>query len=88
MVFRYLSPVRSRALKMLEIGIGCTMSYGGGHSIELWKRYIPNLELHMVDVDSKVRPSASLSTILASRPLAPHPHPHIVNSNYHIQQVH
>ena len=28
-------------LKMLEIGLGCNMPYGEGHSIKVWKDYFP-----------------------------------------------
>eukprot|EP00760_Papus_ankaliazontas_P002361 PhM_4_TR10962/c1_g2_i1/m.85518 len=48
---KYLDPVRASGqhIKMLEIGIGCDMTYGPGWSYALWSHYLPNLELYMVD---------------------------------------
>ncbi len=38
---------------MLEIGLGCGMSYGPGGSIPVWKDFFGNkLTLHMVEYDA------------------------------------
>ena len=42
---KYLEPLRDRKLKMLEIGLGCDMSYGPGASYHTWLEYLPNVEL-------------------------------------------
>lgn len=37
--------------KMLEIGLGCTMTYGPGASLKFWKQLLPNAELWESDID-------------------------------------
>lgn len=51
---KYFEPdnVRLRVRKILEIGLGCNMAYGPGHSVMLWKRYFPNAEIWMADYDA------------------------------------
>lgn len=41
----FLSSLRGRRVKLLEIGLGCDMNYGPGASVNLWQHYLPNLEL-------------------------------------------
>jgi hypothetical protein len=44
--------LRDRPIKMLEIGLGCGMSYGPGGSIPVWKDFFGDqLTLHMVEYD-------------------------------------
>ena len=33
--------LRHPEMKMLEIGLGCTMKYGAGGSVKLWKKLFP-----------------------------------------------
>lgn len=40
-----LPPGRNRTRKMLEIGLGCNMDYGPGHSARVWREYMPNAEV-------------------------------------------
>jgi hypothetical protein len=46
----YLEHMRPAELVVLEIGIGCVMRYGGGHSIRLWRRYLPRANLYLIDI--------------------------------------
>jgi hypothetical protein len=41
----YLGPLRTKKMKMLEIGLGCDMHYAAGHSVKLWQNYLPGVEL-------------------------------------------
>jgi len=42
---RYLKFLREKTdLRVLEIGLGCNMPYGAGHSIPVWREYFPKLE--------------------------------------------
>ena len=43
-----------RKFKMLEIGLGCTMHYGPGKSVEMWRQYFgaDRLELHELEIDA------------------------------------
>jgi len=45
----FLLPLRDekppRPRKMLEIGLGCTMAYGPGSSVRLWRGLLPHVEL-------------------------------------------
>ena len=34
---KYLTPLRSMPIKMLEIGLGCNMDYGAGKSVRVWR---------------------------------------------------
>ena len=44
----------NRKFKMLEIGLGCTMHYGPGKSVEMWRQYFgaDRLELHELEIDA------------------------------------
>ena len=49
---RHLAPVAnaSEPFKLLEIGLGCTMSYGAGGSVKLWRQWVgEKLELHELE---------------------------------------
>lgn len=49
---KYLRYFRSSPVRMLEIGLGCGMSYGPGHSIGVWKDYFPQISsLYIVEYD-------------------------------------
>ncbi len=37
----------SAQVKLLEIGLGCGMSYGEGHSVLVWNQYFETVELEM-----------------------------------------
>lgn len=37
--------MRDRPLKMLEIGLGCNMNYGPGHSYKTWLEFFPNVDM-------------------------------------------
>ena len=37
-----LGPIRFNQMKFLEIGLGCGMPYGPGRSIPVWKEFLPN----------------------------------------------
>lgn len=49
----YLGPVRHKPLDFLEIGLGCTMRYGPGKSLQAWKAYLthPNTRISFVEYD-------------------------------------
>lgn len=38
---------RLPSVKMLEIGLGCNMIYGAGHSVVVWKRYFEHVKLEL-----------------------------------------
>jgi hypothetical protein len=47
----YLAPIRCRSdLRLLEVGLGCGMPYGGGHSLTIWMEYFPHAE-RLVEVE-------------------------------------
>ncbi|KAK6443065.1 transcription factor [Oleoguttula sp. CCFEE 5521] len=48
---KYLSPLRDRKFKMLEIGLGCDMSYGPGASYYTWLEYFTNVDLYFIEYD-------------------------------------
>jgi len=50
---KYLPLIRTKKVKMLEIGLGCNMVYGPGHSLTVWNRYFKTngLELHSIEVE-------------------------------------
>ena len=49
----FLMPLRHQThLKMLEIGLGCGMSYGAGASARLWRKVLPKAELWEAEVDA------------------------------------
>ncbi len=39
---KYLQPLRHNPVRLLEIGLGCNMNYGPGHSLSLWTHYFTN----------------------------------------------
>lgn len=49
----YLPALRHKKLKMLEIGLGCDMSYGPGASYYTWLEYFPNVDLYFIEYDAK-----------------------------------
>ncbi|POS75632.1 hard-surface induced protein 5 [Diaporthe helianthi] len=48
----YFPSIRHKKLKMLEIGLGCDMSYGPGASYYTWLEYFPNVELYFMEYDA------------------------------------
>lgn len=36
---------------MVEVGLGCTMSYGPGASAEIWPRMFPQLAVHFIEIN-------------------------------------
>lgn len=40
-------------VKLLEIGLGCNMDYGPGHSVNLWKSWFRNLDLHEMEYNGQ-----------------------------------
>jgi len=50
---KYLPELRKKPVRMMEIGLGCDMTYGPGRSLQVWRRYFePNgFDLHFVEVD-------------------------------------
>ena len=48
----YLEPYRNRKFKMLEIGLGCDMSYGPGASYYTWREYFPFVDLYFLEYDA------------------------------------
>jgi len=51
MYAKYLEPMRTKRIKMLEIGLGCDMSYGPGKSYYTWLEYLPNVDLYFIEYD-------------------------------------
>ncbi|PNS15198.1 hypothetical protein CAC42_8199 [Sphaceloma murrayae] len=50
---KYLPGLRLQPLKMLEIGLGCDMSYGPGASYYTWLEYFPHVDLYFIEYDAK-----------------------------------
>lgn len=50
----YLMPLQQAAEppRLLEIGLGCTMTYGPGRSARLWRKLLPDAQLWEADVDA------------------------------------
>ena len=46
-----VAPRRCTAASMLEIGLGCGMGYGPGHSVPLWMRYLPVASISVFEFD-------------------------------------
>lgn len=42
---------RLHVRRIFEIGLGCNMGYGPGHSIKLWRLFFPNAEIWMAEYD-------------------------------------
>ena len=58
----FLSRLKTKSIKMLEIGLGCDMNYGPGASLAVWKKYLhPDSIIWMADSDQacvdKFRPT-------------------------------
>ena len=50
----FLEPLkRMNAPRVLEIGLGCDMSYGPGASATLWRKYLPNAVLIEAEIDER-----------------------------------
>ena len=51
---KYLQPLRHSPVRLLEIGLGCDMTYGPGHSLELWTQFFShkNSSVSFVEFDS------------------------------------
>lgn len=45
------SVMRTKALKLFEIGLGCNMEYGPGKSARLWRGYLPNANIWFAEYD-------------------------------------
>ncbi|ETS77813.1 hypothetical protein PFICI_09875 [Pestalotiopsis fici W106-1] len=50
---KHFPAIRHQKLKMLEIGLGCDMSYGPGKSYYTWLEYFPNVELYYMEYDAE-----------------------------------
>ena len=51
---RFLNPIQHKDLKMLEIGLGCDMSYGPGASALIWDAFLSkNSEIWEAEVDAE-----------------------------------
>ena len=49
-----LGPFRNRKLKFMEIGLGCGDHGGGpGHSLRLWRKYLPQANISIFEYDEK-----------------------------------
>ena len=49
----YLGPIRKQInIRMLEIGLGCNMPNGPGKSVLVWREYIPNVKLSVLEYDA------------------------------------
>lgn len=51
----HLGPIRHKPLNVLEIGLGCTMPYGPGKSLDLWRQFLthPHTRISFVEFDAK-----------------------------------
>ena len=49
---RYLMPLRDagKPFKVLEIGLGCAMGYGGGRGFQLLREYAPLVQYHAIEL--------------------------------------
>lgn len=48
-----LGPMRDQNVSLLEIGLGCTMAYGPGKSIPLWREFLPNVKLSILEYEGE-----------------------------------
>lgn len=65
---RYVAPLRCRSdLRFLEIGLGCGMPYGEGHSLTLWMEYFPHAEA-IVEMEFQADCLSALSTAWKEKP--------------------
>ncbi|KAI6819844.1 PLP-dependent transferase [Hortaea werneckii] len=63
---KYLDPVRETRLKLLEIGLGCDMSYGPGASYYTWLEYLPNVDLYYIEYDAACAAKWAANTTAAT----------------------
>ena len=63
----YLRPLRDLPVRFFEIGLGCTMLYGAGASVKLWKDYFrhPDFELFVGEYDVDCVESGRATGILS-----------------------
>lgn len=47
----FLAPLRCNKMSFLEIGLGCGMQYGPGHSVPLWTKYLPRSTISLFEWD-------------------------------------
>lgn len=47
----FLAPLRCNQMSFLEIGLGCGMQYGPGHSVPLWTKYLPAATISLFEWD-------------------------------------
>jgi hypothetical protein len=47
----FLAPLRCNEMSFLEIGLGCGMQYGAGHSVPLWSKYLPLATISLFEWD-------------------------------------
>ena len=66
---RFLSHLRSRPIRLLEIGIGgCDNPYEGGESLRMWREYFPSGLIFGLDIyDKSPQDSDRIHTILGSQ---------------------
>ena len=48
---KYLLPLRHQKIKLLEIGLGCGMPWGAGHSVSLWRELLPRATYFSIEFD-------------------------------------
>lgn len=48
-----IGPRRFENVHLLEIGLGCTMTYGPGKSLLTWREYLPNAKISVLEYDEK-----------------------------------
>lgn len=51
MYSKYFPQIRCEPIRLLEIGLGCDMSYGPGASFYLWLQYFPNAQIFFIEYD-------------------------------------
>jgi len=44
-----IGPIRYENINFLEIGLGCGMPYGPGKSIPVWKEFMPNANISILE---------------------------------------
>lgn len=53
MYAKYLLPLRHLNISLLEIGLGCGMPWGAGHSLSLWRELLPRATYYSIEFDAK-----------------------------------
>ena len=48
---KILGPMKYENVSLLEIGLGCTMPYGPGRSIPVWREFLPKVKLSILEYD-------------------------------------